>query len=88
MVFASGDTTENPPKTPFGLCAQKWEMCTTAHSTQAVRGLPENKQNSDNRRKVFLLELKCPFAWELSSFKKETRAHDSSLDGRPLPGAQ
>lgn len=65
--------------------------CTPAHNTQAVRGLPENKQNSDNRKETFILELKCPFTWELSSFQKENMhayTHDSSLDGRPLPGAQ
>lgn len=37
-------------------------------------GLPENKQNSDNRRKV-LSELKCPSTWELSSREKKTHTH-------------
>lgn len=51
-------------------CMSMGNVC--LHRKQSQRwGLPENKQNSDNRRKV-LSELKCPFTWELSSREKKT----------------
>lgn len=67
--------------------------CTTARKTQAVRGLPENKQNSDNRKKVFIrAEVSFHLGTVISQKggKKLVHRHtlDSSLDGRALPGAQ
>lgn len=88
MVFASGNTSKNPPKTPAGLAIQKWKLF-TAHNAQAAVGFARKQtQNSNNRKKV-LSELKCPFTWELSSLKKKNmHTLDSSSQGKPLLWAQ
>lgn len=65
------------------LCAmhRQWGACQKTNKTQTIE-------------RKFLLELKCPFTWELSSFKKKstlshthTHTHKGSLGSRPLPGA-